>query len=52
MRKPLREELQRLFLWKGRWTDAEETEEAVCLSGLSQPDGWEVLPGTPSTSEP
>ena len=27
-----------------RWTDAEETEEAVCLSGLSQPYGWEVLP--------
>ena len=35
-----------------RWTDAEKTEEAVRLSGLSQPDGWEVLPGTPSTSEP
>ena len=42
----------RLFLWEGRWTDAEETEEAVRLSGLSQPDGWKVLPGTPSTSEP
>ena len=41
------EELQRLFLWEGRWTDAEKTEEAVCLSGLSQPYGWEVLPGTP-----
>ena len=27
-----------------RWTDAEKTEEAVCLSGLSQPYGWEVLP--------
>ena len=51
MRKPLREELQRLFLWEGRWTDAEETEEAVCLSGLSQPDGWEVLPGTPEQGE-
>ena len=34
-----------------RWTDAEETEEAVRLSGLSQPDGWEVLPGTPEQGE-
>lgn len=41
---PLREELQRLFLWEGRWTDAEETEEAVCLSGLSQSYGREILP--------
>ena len=34
-----------------RWTDAENTEEAVCLSGLSQPYGWEILSGTPSTSK-
>ena len=27
-----------------RWTDAEETEEAMCLSGLSQPYGREILP--------
>lgn len=46
MKGPLREELQRLFLWEGRWTDAEETEEAVRLFGLSQPDGREILPGT------
>ena len=42
----------RLFLWEGRWTDAEETEEAVRLSGLSQPYGREILSGTPSKSEP
>lgn len=34
-----------------RWTDAEKTEEAVRLSGLSQSDGWEVLPGTPEQGE-
>lgn len=47
----MREKLQRLFLLEGRWTDAKETEEAVRLSGLSQPYGWEVLPGTPEQGE-
>ena len=39
------------FVEERRWTDAEKTEEAVCLSGLSQPYGWEILSGTPSTSK-
>ena len=30
-----------------RWTDAEKTEEAMYLSGLSQPYGREILSGTP-----
>ena len=30
-----------------RWTDAEKTEEAMRLSGLSQPYGREILSGTP-----
>ena len=34
-----------------RWTDAEKTEEAVCLSGLSQPNGREILSGTPEQGE-
>ena len=34
-----------------RWTDAEKTEEAVCLSGLSQPYGREILSGTPDEGE-
>ena len=34
-----------------RWTDAEETEEAVCLSGLSQPYGREILSGAPDEGE-
>ena len=34
-----------------RWTDAEKTEEAMCLSGLSQPYGREILSGTPEQSE-
>ena len=47
----MREKLQRLFLWEGRWTDAEKTEEAVRLSGLSQPYGREILSGTPDEGE-
>ena len=34
-----------------RWTDAETTEEAVRLSGLSQPYGREILSGTPEQGE-
>ena len=34
-----------------RWTDAEKTEEAMCLSGLSQPYGREILSGTPDEGE-
>ena len=34
-----------------RWTDAEKTEEAMRLSGLSQPYGREILSGTPEQSE-
>ena len=34
-----------------RWTDAEKTEEAVCLSGLSQPYGREILSGAPDENE-
>lgn len=34
-----------------RWTDAEKTEEAVCLSGLSQPYGREILSGTSEQGE-
>lgn len=34
-----------------RWADAEETEEAVCLSGLSKPDGREILSGAPEQGE-
>lgn len=34
-----------------RWTDAEETEEAVCLSGLSQPYGREILSEAPKQGE-
>ena len=34
-----------------RWTDAEKTEEAVRLSGLSQPYGREILSGTPDEGE-
>ena len=34
-----------------RWTDAEKTEEAVCLSRLSQPYGREILSGTPEQGE-
>ena len=34
-----------------RWTDAEKTEETVCLSGLSQPYGREILSGTPDEDE-
>ena len=34
-----------------RWTDAEKTEEAMCLSGLSQPYGREILCGTPEQGE-
>lgn len=45
------ENLQRPFSWGGRWTDAEKTKEALCLSGLSQPDGWTVLPGASEQSE-
>ena len=32
-------------------TDAEKTEEAVRLSGLSQPYGREILSGTPDEGE-
>ena len=39
------------FVEERRWTDAEKTEEAVCLSGLSQPYGREILSGTPEQSE-
>ena len=41
----------RLFLWEGRWTDAEETEEAVRLSGLSESDGRKILFGAPDKGE-
>ena len=34
-----------------RWTDAKETEEALRLSGLSQPYGREILSGTPEQGE-
>ena len=34
-----------------RWTDAKKTEEAVRLSGLSQPYGREILSGTPDEGE-
>lgn len=34
-----------------RWTDAEKTEEAVCLSELSQPYGREILSGTSEQGE-
>jgi hypothetical protein len=34
-----------------RWTDAEKTEEAVRLSGLSQPYGREILSGAPDEGE-
>ena len=34
-----------------RWTDAEKTEEAVCLFGLSQPYGREILSGAPDEGE-
>ena len=34
-----------------RWTDAEKTEEAVCLSGLSESDGRKILSGTPDEGE-
>ena len=34
-----------------RWTDAEKTEEAMCLSGLSQPYGREILSGAPDEGE-
>ena len=34
-----------------RWTDAEKTEEAMCLSGLSQPYGREILSGTSEQGE-
>ena len=34
-----------------RWTDAEETEEAVRLSGLSQLMRGEILSGTPEQGE-
>ena len=34
-----------------RWTDAEKTEEAVCLSGLSQLMRREILSGTPEQGE-
>ncbi len=34
-----------------RWTDAEKTEEAVRLSGLSLPYGREILSGTPEQGE-
>ena len=39
------------FVEERRWTDAEKTEEAVCLSGLSQPYGREILSGTPEQGE-
>ena len=39
------------FVEERRWTDAEKTEEAVCLSGLSQPYGREILSGTPDEGE-
>ena len=32
------------FVEERRWTDAEKTEKAVCISGLSQPYGREILP--------
>ena len=34
-----------------RWTDAEKTEEAVCLSGLSESDGRQILPGASDEGE-
>ena len=34
-----------------RWTDAEKTEEAKCLYGLSQPYGREILSGTSDEGE-
>ena len=34
-----------------RWTDAEKTEEAVCLSGLSQLMRREILSGTSGESK-
>ena len=39
------------FVEERRWTDAEKTEEAVRLSGLSQPYGREILSGTPDEGE-
>lgn len=39
------------FVEERRWTDAEKTEEAVCLSGLSQPYGREILSGTSEQGE-
>ena len=38
MKEPLRTQNPwRLFLWERRWTDAKQTKEALCLSGLSEP---------------
>ena len=28
-----------------RWTDAKQTKEALCLSGLSEPYRWSLLSG-------
>ena len=39
------------YVEERRWTDAEKTEEAVRLSGLSQPYGREILSGTPEQGE-
>ena len=39
------------FVEERRWTDAEKTEEAVCLSGLSQLMRREILSGTPEQGE-
>ena len=40
-----------IFVEERRWKDAEKTEEAVCLSGLSQPYGRGILPGAPDEGE-
>lgn len=46
MKEPLRTRNPwRLFLWERRWTDAKQTKEALCLSGLSEPYRWSLLSG-------
>ena len=44
MREPLRSKIPwRLFLWERRWNDAKETETAMFLAGMPEPDGGKVL---------
>ena len=46
MKEPLRTQNPwRLFLWERRWTDAKQTKEALCLSGLS------AYPGCPNLTD-